>query len=497
MSNLRPGRADVSLSAYAAFVRRHAAILALGIVLGAIVGTLAGRELTAFVGSASVVVPATDLDPQGVPGDVSRRTEKDAVTPDTEAQLVRSSTVVAAVKEATNLSSPVAILIDRMSVDAPANTRVLTVSFVARRATKARIGAQAAAEAYLVARAKFIEERRTVDIAALDAQITALQSQLAKAAAKANVGGRNDRTVAAIAAGTLSAEIRSLQRQVATIRSTPVDAGTVLRPAELSPLHPRTSREIPFTTGLLAGLLGALLIARLRPERITTANDIERSLALEAGRLDVYPLPRPGQVGRDQNRGTRRHDHPTRTSVAVRRLRNHLVADGAGLTVLMGPLRSGAMAGLAAAVARSLSRLGIPVALVADATDERVLRGLRATADGLREIGPAEDSLTSVPEVFAGVTMYRLPQGLDGGIRLDGLRNRFAHVIVVAPGEVGADVYAIAQTAERVLVCAERRRTRVTDLLVSVHQLRLVRARVTGSLLVGANRGLAVLGMGR
>jgi capsular polysaccharide biosynthesis protein len=468
-------------------------------ILGSIVGVAAGKQLTAYVASASVVVPPTSLEPQGLPDQAQRLSEKDSLTPDTEAQLVRSTTVLDAVKAATHLSAPVAELISRLTIDAPTNTRVLTLSFTARHKNKARIGADAAAEAYLALRARLVAQRRAVDLAAIDQQLAALQSDLNDAAALRNTGTRTDRLVADIAVTTTTDTIRSLQRQATGIRATPVDPGRVLRPAAEGKIRPRTSSSIPLTSGLLLGLLVGLLIARLRPERITTANDIERSLALEAGRLDIYPLPRPGQVDRDQVRRAKRRksEHPTRTSVAVRRLRNHLVADGAGLTVLTGPMRAGAVAGLAAAVARALSRLGVPVALVADDTDDRVLRALRTPASALREVGSSDRSVDVTPDVFAGVMMYRMPHGSDSAERLAQLRRTFGHIIVVAPGRPNSHLCAIAANAERVLVCAERRRTRVEDLLASVHQLRLVGAHITGSLLVGANRGLAVLGMNR
>jgi capsular polysaccharide biosynthesis protein len=495
MSNLRAARADVSLSAYPAFVRRHAGLLIICMLVGSIFGIFMGQRLTAYVGSASVVVPPTSLEPQALPGEVRRQSDKDSITPDTEAQLVRSTIVLTAVQKATNLNAPVATLIKRLTIDAPPNTRVLTLSFTARHKNKARIGAEAAAEAYLALRARLIEQRRAVDMAAIEDQIAALKLDLNDAAAKVNTGGRTDRVVAEIAVSAVSDKIRSLEREATTMRTTQVVPGLVLRPAAESKVRPRTSSEIPLTSGLLIGLV----IARLRPARITVANDIERSLALEAGRLDVYPLPRPGQVGRDQTRHARGRDadHPTRTSVAVRRLRNHLVADGAGLTVLTGPMRSGAIAGLAAAVARSLSRLGVPVALVADDSDERVLRALRTPAATLRDVSRKDRSVDVTADVFAGVMMYRMPRGADSAARLAELRKTFGHIIVISPGMANSHICAIARTAERVLVCAERRRTRVQDLLASVHQLRLVRARITGSLLVGANRGLAVLGTNR
>jgi capsular polysaccharide biosynthesis protein len=412
---------------------------------------------------------------------------------------MRSTIVLDAVKQATHLSAPVAVLQNRLTIDAPPNTRVLTVSFTARHSSKARIGAQAAADAYLALRARLVAQRRTVDLAAIDDQITALQTSLASAAAKRNTGGRTDRLVADIAVSSIIDKIRSLGRLATTIRSTPDDPGTVLRPAAESLVRPRTSRQIPLASGLLVGLLAGLVVARIRPERITVANDIERSLGVEAGRLDVYPLPRPGQVGRDQAQGSKKHrvEHPTRSTTAVRRLRNHLVADGAGLTVITGPMRRGAVAGLAAAVARALSRLGVPVALIADDSDARVLRALRTPASSLRDVASTDRSVDVTPDVFAGVMMYRLPRGIDSAERLGDLRRTFGHVIVIAPGKSDPHTCAIARTAERVLVCAERRRTRVGDLLESIHQLRLVRARITGSLLVGATRGLRVLGTGR
>jgi hypothetical protein len=122
-----------------------------------------------------------------------------------------------------------------------------------------------------------------------------------------------------------------------------------------------------------------------------------------------------------------------------------------------------------------------------------VLRALHVNALSLRE-APAADTPTGGVDVYPGVTMYRLPRGVDAAARVAHLSAAYTHVLVVTGGPPTSDICAIAQSAQRVLVCAERQRTRVGDLLATVRQFRLVRARITGSLLVGATRGLAVLG---
>jgi capsular polysaccharide biosynthesis protein len=486
----------VPLAAYFTYVRRHAVLLLVTTILGAMAGTVLGDRLTAYVGTAAVLVPPANLDPQGVPNsNLVPTSDKDALTPDTEAQIATSSVVLEQIRKATGLTAPVETLGERLVIDAPTNTRVLTLSFEARKPANARKGAQIAADAYLAARKQLLADRQASDLAALEAQISALRREYAGASAASTSGAASARATAALRAGTLETKVRSLRRSATRMRTTPVDAGSVLRPAAESGLRARTSPEIPLTSGLLGGLLLGLLLTRIAPRRRVATTTSARAVDPT---VDVLALPRARRrgVGQWMRRPIMRR-RASRPGPAVRRLRNHVVADGGGVTVLCGPVRPAAVAALTMGLARLLSRLGEPVALVLD-DNPKTLRSLRIRPEELRtSTSPtppdsthplaAESEQQPIPDVLAGVTVHRLPSGPDAATVVATLAASYRHVIVALPGTPDAAQCTVARAADRVLLCTERRRSRVRDLRAVVRRLRLVKARITLGLMIGAD----------
>jgi hypothetical protein len=474
--------ADVPFAAYPAYIKRHAPVIAACMLAGLLVGVAIGHRVATYVGSASVLAPPLDLGPHGVPDQsTTPLREKDAVTPDSEAEIATSTPVLSAVAKATGLPANYTALARRLTVDAPVNTQVLTVSFEARHPKAARLGAQAAATAFIAERARLIADRRTADMAALNAQIAALKAQLAPASTRTVTGGPAGQNVASIAQGAIINKIRSLQRVETRLTTAQTGAGTMLRPASESALHVRLGREVPAASGLLLGLLAGLALGRVRQHRFVSALDAQRA-ARSDEELDVLPVPatsrlaslaQPRRVGR------------ARTEVGLRRVRNTIVAGGGGVTLLTGPARANVTAQLAGGLARSLVRLGEPVALVVDADDEATLHALHLSPAALLAI--TTTTAAGDDRAEADVDAYRLPTAPDDPApAIAELRRAYPHVIVVAAGVPGAEACALARDVDRVLVTAERRRTPVAELMSVVRSLRLVGAPVTASLLVGA-----------
>jgi hypothetical protein len=407
--------------------------------------------------------------------------EKDAVTPDTEAQIATATPVLVSVRTATHSHASYPALADRITVDAPPNTNVLSISFSATRPKVATEGAQAAAIAFIALRARLIDDRQAADIAALNAQIDALNGDLATAATDTISGGPTNRASARITQEVVTSKIRTLQRAQLRLTLDKPAAGTVLRPAVATAARPRLGREVPITSGLLVGLLIGLLLGRVRPRRFLSARDLQQA-ATGADPVDVIAVSVAG--------GGRRRSRSRRSSLdpGLGRLRNVTVAGGGGLTVVTGPARRSVTATIEAGLARTLARVGQGVAVLVSEDDAPLLAALRFSPESLRDMDrdPVATGLAA-PE-HGDIVAYRLRAKSDATAAAATLRRSYPHVLVPAPGEPDARVCAIARTADRVVVAAEQRQTHVRDVVDTIRRLRLVGAPVTTTLLVRGAR---------
>src|SRR4051812_15567062 len=282
--------ADIPLAAYFGYLRRHIPIVAVCMAVGALIGFAVGHRVATYVGTAAVLAPPLDLGPHGVPGEpTTPLREKDAVTPDTEAQIATSTPVLSAVRTATGLHADFAELSKRVTIDAPVNTQVLAISFDARHPGAAKLGAQAAAQAFIAERARLISNRQRADTEALDAQIAALRDDLALATTRVSAGGDVGQTLSQLQQGAIIDKMRSLHRTQTRLATAETDAGTILRPASESALRVRLGREVPVTTGLLLGLLAGLGLGQVRRRRFVSAWDLQR-VALDGGPVDVITV---------------------------------------------------------------------------------------------------------------------------------------------------------------------------------------------------------------
>jgi capsular polysaccharide biosynthesis protein len=474
---------DVPLGAYGTYVRRHIPLIVVCMVLGAIVGVAISHRIATYVGTASVFAPPLDLGPRGVPGDTAAPLrEKDAVTPDTEALIATSTPVLTAVRKATGSRVGYAALAKRITVDAPPNTQVLSISFSARKPKVATAGAQAAATAFVDARARLIKDRQAADMTALSGQINALRDELASASTTTAIGGPININVARIARDVITNKIRTLQRTQIRLTTDEAGAGTVLRPAVESAIRPRLGREVPVTSGLLVGLLLGLLLGRLRPRAFLSARDLQRT-SPAAESVDVIAI---GPIATTTSRPWQRRRRSV--DAGVRRLRNLTVASGSGLTLLTGPARRPVAAAVEAGFARSLARLGDGVALLVREDDATLLAALNIAPESLLDVDRDPVAAGQAQPEPGDIAAYRWRPQQDAEAVATTLRRSYRHVLVLAPGTPDATVCAMARIADRVVVSAERRRTRVREVLDAIRRLRMVGAPVTAALLVRAVR---------
>ena len=472
--------ADVPLTAYFSYARRHAPIIMLCMAAGVAVGVAVGHRVATYVGTAAVFAPPLDLGPHGLPnaGTTPFR-EKDAVTPDTEAQIATSKPVLNAVRAATGLRADYATLAKRVTIDAPVNTQVIAISFEARHPKAATEGAQAAAQGFIATRARLISNRKDADLAAMRAQEAALLDDLAVASKQAAGGDR----LAIIQRGVLIDGIRSLRRSEARLVTAQAGAGTILRPATESALHVRLGREVPVASGMLTGLLAGLGLGRLRRRRFVSAWDLQR-IDVAGGRLEVIRVAPPRGVHRLVRQRLRRSG----PDVGLRRLRNATVAAGGGVTMFAGPAGAAVTAGLAGGLARSLARLDEAVAVLVSPDNPKALTALGVSAAALLDVDTSPVTGGRVAPERGDVAVYRLPTGTEATAAVAALRRSYPQTIVITYGPPDAAICAVARLADRVLVSAERRRTAVGDVVNVVRRLRIVGAPATTSLLVGATR---------
>jgi capsular polysaccharide biosynthesis protein len=475
--------ADIPLVAYFSYFRRHIPIIAACMAVGVLVGFAIGHRVATYVGTAAVLAPPLDLGPHGVPGEATTPLrEKDAVTPDTEAQIATSTPVLTAVRNATGLRANFADLSKRVTIDAPANTQVLAISFEARHPKAAKLGAQAAAEAFIAERSRLISDRQVADIGALDAQIDALRDDLAAATTRVSTSGDVGRTLGQLQQGAIIDKIRSLQRTQTRLATAQTDAGTILRPASESALRVRLGREVPVTTGLLLGLLAGLGLGQVRRRRFVSAWDLQR-VVVDGGPVDVITVGSVVVPRRRQRRARGR----LAFDIGLRRLRNATIAAGGGLSLLTGPARPTVTAALSAGFARALARTDEGVAMLVLTEDPAVLKSLGVSTSSLRDVENDPVATGQRAPEPGDIAAYRVGRS-DPVAAAATLRRAYPHVVVVAPGATDATVCAVAQVADRVLVSAERRRTHVRDVVNVVRRLRIVGAPVTTSLLVKAAR---------
>lgn len=209
-----------------------------------------------YVATAEVLVRPVRVDP--------RAFSAPALSLETEAAIVRSTAVSEIAADHVGPAAQPDQIVQGVSVEIPAETQTLDVSYSAATPAAAQRGAQAFADAYLEVRAGQVRAEIDRVTAAYDEEIGRLQAQLAEAnqTVAENVPGSSEARTAAALQDLLGDQIATLSAQRAVVSTTDVDPGEVIvRPtlpdAPQGPGLPLTV-AMGVVLGLFVGTLAAL-----------------------------------------------------------------------------------------------------------------------------------------------------------------------------------------------------------------------------------------------
>jgi Mrp family chromosome partitioning ATPase/ElaB/YqjD/DUF883 family membrane-anchored ribosome-binding protein len=489
--------ADVSH--YLGIFRRHwwIALIATGAGLGA--GAALTKALPkTYESSASVLVQALDQDTNAAGG----RT-KGAVNLDTEAQLVRSGAVATgAAKLLRTTRSPIDLAKD-VSVEVPANTTVLVITFQAGTPPDAQSGAHAFAEAYLQNRQDTAQSGLDQQIKTLTAKVkqltttlTGINGRLANAAK-----GSPDQSNLMSLRSNSQNQLNGLTGRLNELTTTTVGAGDIISDARLPDTPTSPNPMVNLATGGMVGLLLGVALAFLRERfdrRLRSASDVrDRGQIHVLAALDERTTPHFDDVLQPYGAGGR----------VFNRLRNEILATlspSDQVIVVTGTSRGSAATLVAANLAAALARTGSDVVLIGAHLPDSVvdvaplarmlgvsampgLSDLLAGRVGLARALQRTPRIPSLRVITTGgaATAAGLMQSQRLKDTLEALRRQGGYVVIEAPStSSSADAQGLASLADAALLAVELRKSRRPALLDAAEQLQRVGTPLLGAVVL-------------
>jgi Mrp family chromosome partitioning ATPase len=510
----RPNSADVSDTVgvdLLGMARRHwwlAMLLVLVGVGGAVQFT--NLQPKVYESATSVLVQPTG---SGQDTNVVGGRTKGDINLDTEAQLV-SSTAVAA-DAAALLRSPVPAerLAASVSVDVPANTSVLIITYAAPNALAAQAGSHAFAESYLRNREDSARAELAGQIATLTDKLNQLNTQLGQVNAKLATVKNTDPNRANLDSqrSTITTQVNTLAGRLNQLATTTLSAGKIIRDADLPPTPSKPNRLLNLASGAMIGLVlgaGAAMLRERLDKRIRRAADLPRwvDVAVLAAvprrvrpRLDDV-CPPFGTGGRIFNRLR----NEVLASIPAPAVGDPRAARNGQVVVVAGASRGAVSTVVAVNLAAAFARTGaettlvcahLPDSLVGTMSVNRML-GVR-TAPGLSEVLAGRISLSGATQrasrhpnlsvVTTGGTASAggLLQSQALRDTLATLRERAAYVVVEAPSTAtSADAQSLASLADAAIIAVELRRTHCAEVSDAADQLRRVGTPLLGAVVL-------------
>jgi Mrp family chromosome partitioning ATPase len=501
-------------------VRRHWWIVALLTVFGvAAAYEVTDHQPKVFESATSVLVQPTGA---GQDTNVSGGRTKGEINLDTEAQLVRSTAVAA---DAAKLLRSDAVAPDTLaanvSVEVPANTSVLVITFKAPGAREAQAGSHAFAEAYLRNREETAANDLAEQIATIDGKLKQLNAALAPINSRlASLRpDSSERPNLESQRTTITNQVNTLSARLNQLVTTTVSAGKIIRDANLPSRPSKPVLPLNLGSGAAAGLLlgagAAILRERLdrrirRPDDLTRRCDVSVLAALPPKvrpRLDDV-FPPFGAGGRVFNR--LRNEVVAGSRGEVVGSRGEVVATGPGdgrrgqVIVVAGASRGSASTVVAANLAAAFARTGGQTVLVCahlpDSVAElapvtrllgvRAVPGLSDVLAGKVALGRAVQRASRQPRLSVITTggtasAAGLLQSQMLRDALSSLRRQAEYVVIEAPAtSTSADAQSVASLADIALVAVELKRTRYADVSDAAEQLRRVGTPLLGAVVL-------------
>ncbi|MBU2668778.1 lipopolysaccharide biosynthesis protein [Actinoplanes bogorensis] len=489
--------ADVSH--YLGVFRRHwwIALIATGAGLGG------GAALTSampkvYQSSTAVLVQAVDQDTNAQGG----RT-KGMVNLDTEAQLVGSGAVAA--KAATLLRSPRSPieLARDVSVEVPANTTVLMVTFQAGTPQEAQSGSHAFAESYLRNREETAQNGLNQQIRTLTAKIKQLTTTLAGINARlsrATKGSSDESNLLSLRSNSQN-QLNGMTGKLNELTTTTIGAGSIISDARLPEQPVSPNPMINIATGGMLGLLLGLGLAFVRERydrRLRSANDVrDRGRMHVLAALDERTTPHFDDVLQPYGAGGR----------VFNRLRNEVLATlpaGDQVIVVTGASRGSASTLVAANLAAALARTGNDVVLIGAHLPDSVveaaplarmlgvsavpgLSDLLAGRVGLARALQRTPRIPSLRVITTGgaATAAGLMQSQRLKDTLQTLRQQGGYIVIEAPSTASsADAQSLASLADAAILAVELRKARRPALIDAAEQLQRVGTPLLGAVVL-------------
>jgi Mrp family chromosome partitioning ATPase/capsular polysaccharide biosynthesis protein len=443
-------------------VRRHLRLVCSLAAIATAAGVAGGLLLPASAkATATVLISPLDGNPYSTDG-----RGDDLTNLQSEAALVQADAVEQVVKQKFRAADR-----SRVSVTVPPNTQVLLITYTGSTATAARDGAQAFANGYLAYRAQRAQDVLNARSAKLREQEKKIQQDLATATKRLAAAPAGQKSALRQRITAYNNQLGVLDEQNNDIAATPVNAGSVITPAQ-PPSGSLTTRTAMFggaglAVGLFAGLLISLALERA-DRRLRDVRTVERlgvpvlSTVSSSGGLVLVTAPK------------------SHAGEAYRRLRAAVVASvqERPVTLLVANATPDASATLTSSnLAVGLAHAGSPTimvdASVSDASpsalfglgqskglSDVLMRGTDPTqllvhADSQLRLLPRGGGAGAAAERFSGPRMRET-------VRL--LRDKAEYILINAPSVHDANAQALCTLADAVLIVVTLGQTTRADI---------------------------------
>jgi Mrp family chromosome partitioning ATPase/capsular polysaccharide biosynthesis protein len=251
-------------------VRRHLRLVFTLAAIAAVAGVAGGLLLPASAkATATVLISPLDGNPYSTDGRGDELTNLQS-----EAALVQADAVEQVVKQKFRAADR-----SKVSVTVPPNTQVLLITYTGSTATAARDGAQAFANGYLTYRAQRAQDVLNARAAKLREQEKKIQQDLATTTKRLASAPAGQKSALRQRITAYNNQLGVIDEQNNDIAATPVNAGSVITPAQ-PPSGSLTTRAAMFggvglAVGLFAGLLISLALER-SDRRLRDVRTVER-----------------------------------------------------------------------------------------------------------------------------------------------------------------------------------------------------------------------------
>jgi capsular polysaccharide biosynthesis protein len=461
------------LGHYTRPLRRHRLLIIVCTLLGIALGGFVAKGLPGSYTSTSRVLVLADITDQGT-GNTTTGRSSDVVNMDTEAQLVKSEPLAAAVKAMLGSPASPTALASRLTVSVPANTTLMDLTFKAGSPEQAKAGAAAYATAYLDKRTSVAQHALAQQTNAVTKQIAAAENRLRSVTETVASTSSSSSTgvFARQQQQTLQAQLDGLGLQLNQLTTAPVDAGRVVSPASAPAAQNLKGAIIVVSLTLLGLLLGiGLAVWRDRSGRSVRNSD---DLAAENLRIVGQNLSRAGIPTRRSNaEGGPAHQAAATFAASLGQR---------GVVYVAGVTSSTVASRIGGQIAAELRRFGSTVQVIQ-------LEAVTGAAHDLPQPELPGESPAEPPTWF--MTLAGLhAAGLKGQVTSS--REKVDYVLIAGGNATkNSEAYLVASSADATLLVTEAGVSTRRDLRRVADDVRLTSTRLIGVALVRREKAAA------